>query len=219
MRSMCDGERGLRGRGEALEPLLARPESPSRCTFPITALRVMPPSSAAIWLAERPSDHSFFRSSTRSSVHDMPTLLEPVGQAVARIPPRGRAASRHPTHTQPQRFRRLSAARNVVLDNQKATIWLESGARLARFASTYSCARVDELGTNRVRNAQLSCVDSGAGGNRMVFRAARRGGTFHLRRAGTRKLCEPNREPEREWGRDIPSDGDFCARRPRLRAG
>src|SRR6516164_7701586 len=102
MRSMCDGERGLRGRGEAPELLLARPESPSRCTFPITALRVMLPSSAAIWLAERPSDHSFFRSSTRSSVHDMPTLLEPVGQAVARIPPRGRAASRHPTHTQPQ---------------------------------------------------------------------------------------------------------------------
>src|SRR5215469_11692277 len=72
MRSMCDAERGLRGRGAALELLLARPESPSRCTFPITAFRVMPPSSAAIWLAERPSDQSFFRSSTRSSVHDMP---------------------------------------------------------------------------------------------------------------------------------------------------
>ena len=34
----------------------------------MTALRVMPPSSAAIWLAESPSAHSFFKSSTRSSV-------------------------------------------------------------------------------------------------------------------------------------------------------
>src|SRR6516165_12143466 len=97
MRSMCDGERGLRGRGEALDVLLARPESPSRWTLPITALRVMPPSSAAIWLAERPSDHSFFRSSTRSSVHDMLPLPEPVDEAVARIPPRAgqRTAAQH----------------------------------------------------------------------------------------------------------------------------
>src|SRR6201996_9429405 len=71
MRNICDGARALRGRGEALDVLLARPDRPRRCTLPITALRVMPPSSAAIWLAERPSDHSFFRSSTRSSVHDM----------------------------------------------------------------------------------------------------------------------------------------------------
>jgi hypothetical protein len=49
----------------------ARPDSPSLCTLPITALRLLPPSSAAIWLAERPSDHSFLRSSTRSSVHDI----------------------------------------------------------------------------------------------------------------------------------------------------
>src|SRR5215472_15041069 len=183
MRSMCDAERGLRGRGAALELLLARPESPSRCTFPITALRVMPPSSAAIWLAERPSDHSFFRSSTRSSVHDMLALPEPADEPAARIPPRGRATRRRPTRTQHQRFRRLSAARDVVLDKQKATIWLESGARLALRASTYSCTRVDELGINQVRAAQLSCVDSGAGGHRMLFRAARRGGTFRLSRA------------------------------------
>ena len=48
--------------------VLARPDRPSRCTLPITALRVMPPSSAAIWLADRPSAQSFFSSSTRSSV-------------------------------------------------------------------------------------------------------------------------------------------------------
>src|SRR5213595_2974049 len=71
MRSICDGERGLRGRGDALELLLARPESPSRCTLPITALRVMPPSSPAIWLADSPSAQSFLSNSTRSSVQDM----------------------------------------------------------------------------------------------------------------------------------------------------
>src|SRR3569832_1839027 len=63
--------RALRGRGAAEEGLLARPGRPSRCTLPITALRVMPPSSAAIWLADSPSDHSFLRSSTRSSVQLM----------------------------------------------------------------------------------------------------------------------------------------------------
>ncbi|CAH1683123.1 hypothetical protein CHELA17_63342 [Chelatococcus asaccharovorans] len=39
---------GLRGRGAALAVLFARPDRPRRCTLPITALRVMPPSSAAI---------------------------------------------------------------------------------------------------------------------------------------------------------------------------
>src|SRR6478752_3584088 len=64
-------ERGLRARGAEEDGDLARPESPSRCTLPITALRVMPPSSPAIWLADSPSAQSFFSSSTRSSVHDM----------------------------------------------------------------------------------------------------------------------------------------------------
>src|SRR5260221_12307892 len=64
-------ERGLRARGAEDDGDLARPESPSRCTLPITALRVMPPSSPAIWLAESPSAQSFLSSSTRSSVQDM----------------------------------------------------------------------------------------------------------------------------------------------------
>src|SRR5262245_16981966 len=67
---MC-GARGLRRRGAAEDGDLARPESPRRCTLPITALRVTPPSSAAIWLAESPSAHSFFSNSTRSSVQVM----------------------------------------------------------------------------------------------------------------------------------------------------
>src|SRR5262245_39063458 len=64
---MCCAGRALRGRGAADDGLLARPERPSRCTLPITALRVTLPSSAAIWLAESPDSQSFFNCSTRSS--------------------------------------------------------------------------------------------------------------------------------------------------------
>src|SRR5579872_609609 len=137
MRSICVAERGLRGRGEAL--LLARPESPSRCTLPITALRVIPPSSAAIWLAERPSDHSFFNSSTRSSVHDMPNPPQSCARGLLTESPN------EPGSAQPPNTQRLTNAvedcprkRDVVLDDQKATIWRESGARVPRRASTYS---------------------------------------------------------------------------------
>src|SRR5881394_3183992 len=44
-RIMCWAGRALRWRGAAEEGLLARPERPSRCTLPITALRVTFPSS------------------------------------------------------------------------------------------------------------------------------------------------------------------------------
>ena len=47
---------------------------PRRCTLPITALRVTPPSSLAIWLADWPSPHIFFKVSTRSSVQDIGRL-------------------------------------------------------------------------------------------------------------------------------------------------
>src|SRR5947209_10818831 len=63
-----EGARGLRWRGTDEDGALARPDKPKRCTLPITALRVMPPNSPAIWLADRPSAHNFFKSSTRSSV-------------------------------------------------------------------------------------------------------------------------------------------------------
>src|SRR3954452_10511295 len=66
----------LRGLAAAGAGALARPERPSLCTLPITALRVTPPpSSAAIWLALRPWFQSFFRSSTRSSVQDIGLIL------------------------------------------------------------------------------------------------------------------------------------------------
>src|SRR5690606_40105454 len=52
----------------AAPPARPRLDSFRRCTLPMTALRLTPPSCAAIWLALRPSAQSFFSSSTRSSV-------------------------------------------------------------------------------------------------------------------------------------------------------
>src|SRR5215470_5072158 len=56
-----------------MREVVARPDRPRRCTLPITALRVTPPSRPAIWLALNPSDHSFFKSSTRSSFQAIPS--------------------------------------------------------------------------------------------------------------------------------------------------
>ena len=51
---------------------LARPARPSRCTLPITALRVSPwPRRLAIWLALLPSIQACRSCSTRSSVQDI----------------------------------------------------------------------------------------------------------------------------------------------------
>src|SRR5690242_571238 len=44
---------------------------PRRWALPITALRLTPPSSSAIWLAVAPLAHMFFRRSMRSSVQDI----------------------------------------------------------------------------------------------------------------------------------------------------
>src|SRR5262249_17025052 len=73
----------------------ARPDKPSRCTLPITALRVMPPSSAAIWLADNPSVQSFFSVSTRSSVQVMPQIprQSPRRRSPDRIPLRAWATT------------------------------------------------------------------------------------------------------------------------------
>ena len=95
IRIRVPGDRGLRWRGTATDGLLARPDRASRCTFPITELREMPPSSAAIWLADNPSLHSFLRSSTRSSVQFMasrPWPRAPLGR-IPTCPPDSRAAA------------------------------------------------------------------------------------------------------------------------------
>ncbi len=46
-----------------------RPGRPSRCTLPMTALRVTPPRRPAISLALCPTAHRLFSVSQRSSVH------------------------------------------------------------------------------------------------------------------------------------------------------
>ena len=126
--------RALRGRGAAEDGDLARPARPSRCTLPITALRVMPPSSAAIWLADSPSVHSFFSVSTRSSVQLMPQVpsVSRAAKSPSRIPLRVWATISWPKRLRRYRFTTsdLSAARDVVAVNRKATIWRESGARV-----------------------------------------------------------------------------------------
>src|SRR5690606_8400818 len=65
----------------------ARLERPRRCTLPITALRVIPPSSLAIWLALLPSAHIVRSVSTRSSVHVMGQTRSFYGEAVPRPRP------------------------------------------------------------------------------------------------------------------------------------
>src|SRR4029078_13370165 len=82
----------------------APPCTPSRCTLPITALRVMPPSSPAIWLAESPSAQSFLSSLTRSSVQDMSRFPYRTCQCRWQNPPsqsgEGRAGLTHASNTQ-----------------------------------------------------------------------------------------------------------------------
>src|SRR5580704_14995241 len=59
-------------------------------------------------------------------------LPERAGRALKESPTEPGGAKIRPTHTySPERFRRLSAARDVVRDNKNATIWRESGARVA----------------------------------------------------------------------------------------
>src|SRR5690349_11990440 len=48
-----------------------RDSRPRRCALPMTALRLTPPSSSAIWLAVAPSVHIDLRRSMRSSVQLM----------------------------------------------------------------------------------------------------------------------------------------------------
>src|ERR1700744_919553 len=103
---MCGDVRALRGRATVAEALLARPERPSRCTFPITALRVMPPSSPAIWLADRPSDHNLFSNSTRSSVHDMLGPPRRAGQRLEQNRSAARRQENRPTYTQDRRSKK-----------------------------------------------------------------------------------------------------------------
>src|ERR1700674_2891143 len=128
---MCPWARGLRWRGTELDGLLARPDSPSRCTLPITELREMPPSSPAIWLADNPSLHSFFSSSTRSSVQFMANIPLPrSGGSAESVPSLQRAENRPPGTLRSGNFRKRVAAQDIVSTQLKATIWRDSCARV-----------------------------------------------------------------------------------------
>src|SRR5215510_10511976 len=143
-RSTCEAGRALRARGTAEDAVLARPDRPRRWTFPITALRVMPPSSPAIWLADSPSAQSFLSRSTRSSVQLM-SLRSPVrfilglsnggtscGRRSYGIPHASGDLDGPPDVTRHKIGNSVtSAARDVVVDTPKATIWGDSHARVA----------------------------------------------------------------------------------------
>src|SRR5436190_18811809 len=114
-RNICAGVLGLRWRGTEDDGALARPESPRRWTLPITALRVMPPSSPAIWLADRPSPQSFLSRSTRSSVQDMGLSIRRSNSLAESRSPAGDRLGRPDARNAPDMgLRRLSAARDVV---------------------------------------------------------------------------------------------------------
>src|ERR1700674_4161197 len=159
---IIDGERALRGRGAPVDVLLARPDRPRRCTLPITALRVMPPSTAAIWLAERPSDQSFLSSSTRSSVHDMLFFLpERAGSALKESPTEPGSAKSRPTHTySPERCLEDCPPHEMsYLTIKMLQYGGGRGEESARHASTHSWHCVDDIGVNRPCSAHFSRVD------------------------------------------------------------
>src|SRR5262249_52225348 len=104
-----------------------------------------------------------------------------------------------PTHTCATDLRYdLSAARSVVFDDGKATIWRESGARVraACFhmfcprlpnASTLICKLVQCVNVCGGRCAVLGQVDSRACCNTIPCGAARRGGTFRFHGLSARR--------------------------------
>src|SRR6185312_13064158 len=148
-RIMCWAGRALRWRGAADAGLFARPESPRRCTLPMTAFRVTFPSSAAIWLAERPLSQSFLSCSTRSSDQvntviafflRLSTSRRDGGAAMPNLQKSLYAESLSPRRAQkarpdvyalrPELLGIRTAARDVVPDSQDATIWPDSRARV-----------------------------------------------------------------------------------------
>src|SRR5262249_37589002 len=72
------------------------------------------------------------RQSTTCSI-----LLQDAGTAFGGIP-LGSDGARRPTRHATDAFEELSAARDVVLDKQKTTIWRESPARVGTGAATQS---------------------------------------------------------------------------------
>src|SRR5690606_28496821 len=104
-----------------------RPDSFRRCTLPITALRLTPPSWVAIWLALSPSAQSLVRSSTRSSVQFMSTS-SCYSHARIRIPSRP-ACCRHDNASTGVIG---SAALNLGISWREGTVWGDSVTRVGQ---------------------------------------------------------------------------------------
>src|SRR6185369_17260288 len=124
-----------RGRCDFMREVVARPDRPRRCTLPITALRVTPPSRPAIWLALSPSDHSFFKRSTRSSfqaIRSSPALAIPAGSTKnARNPAILAGAGKRVQSTRVSAWTRARSA-----DDQRNWEQLRAGADDAALHST-----------------------------------------------------------------------------------
>ena len=85
---------------------VARFDRPSRCTLPITALRVTPPSSLAIWALESPSERPR-QSACSRSVRPATTLL-------TSMPKRSTSSGLNSVASSPSRSRREDDAGPVV---------------------------------------------------------------------------------------------------------
>src|SRR6476646_2471485 len=190
---MCWCGRALRGLGAAEDGDLARPESPSRCTLPITALRVMPPSSAAIWLADSPSVQSLFNVSTRSSVQLMASNPSPVGAEKSgptpttagpptlcprrQPPPRCTLVTCPPHDMTYLLIERLQYGESQAQESERPASTCSSTSR--RCIHTYLRVRAAP-GPRVPPPAGPDHVDRAPRRNKIPSRAARRGGTFHL---------------------------------------
>ena len=220
---MCWCGRALRGRGAAEDGDLARPDSPSRCTLPITALRVMPPSSAAIWLADSPSVHSFFSSldpfvGPSHGLNPSPVGAEKSGQnppmagaptlAARRLPPPRCTLVTCPPHDMSYlTIERLQYGESQAQEFGRTGVHMFIHCRaLHPHLSAWMPGRAAPA---RRRPGAPDHVDSRRRRNKIPARAARRGGTFHL---------QTDRLGVAEQRSRIASVAGLRARRSRLRA-
>src|SRR6516165_9925667 len=188
--------RALRGRGAAEDGDLARPDSPGRCPLRFTEWRVcrQAPRRFGSPTAHPSRVSSAFRRAhrSRSCLKFLASRRGGEVQTESHCGPGQRPVG--PTHTCATDLRYdLSAARSVVFDDGKATIWRESGARVrpACFhifcprvpnASTLICALLQCVKVCGGCHAVLGHVDSRLCCNTIPYRAARRGGTFRFHR-------------------------------------
>src|SRR6516165_6477978 len=110
-------------------------------------------------------------------------------------------------------FEELSAARDVVLDKQKTTIWRESGARVGPCASTHSCPMWTSAWTSRPFARCANELTGKRRANKMLqsCRPERRHILFRPRSLKLRNARAQNH--------DLAFVTYLCARAPCFRAG